>query len=749
MEKQKYYITTAIAYTSGKPHIGNTYEVVLADAIARYKRQQGYDVFFQTGTDEHGQKIELKAEEAGITPKEFVDNVSGEIKRIWDLMNTSYDKFIRTTDEDHEAQVKKIFKKLYDQGDIYKGAYEGMYCTPCESFWTESQLVDGKCPDCGRECKPAKEEAYFFKMSKYADRLIEHINTHPEFIQPVSRKNEMMNNFLLPGLQDLCVSRTSFKWGIPVDFDPKHIVYVWLDALTNYITGIGYDCDGNSTELFNKNWPADLHLIGKDIIRFHTIYWPIFLMALDLPLPKQVFGHPWLLQGDGKMSKSKGNAVDPFDALETYGADAIRWYFYINSAPWLPNRFHGKAVIEGQRKFMGTLWNIYAFFVLYANIDEFDATKHELRKAEELPTMDRWLLSRLNTLITTVDNYLADYCIPEAARALQNFVDEMSNWYVRRCRERFWAQGMSQDKIDAYMTLYTALVTVSKLAAPMIPFMTEDIYRNLVCSVDKSAPESVHLCDYPVADAAYVDKALEERMNEALNIVVLGRAARNGANIKNRQPLGKMFVRADEALGGEYAEIVRDELNVKELEFVDGEADFVSYSFKPQLKTVGPKYGRFLGKIKEHLASLDGSAAKKELDENGALKFSVDGNEIELGVDDLLIDSVQKEGSFAVSDYGITVAIDTNLTPELIEEGFVREIISKIQTMRKEADFDVMDKIVLYTGENEKLNGIIKKNAESIKHDVLADEIVYSLGGDSSKEWNINGEKMTLGVSKK
>ena len=449
------------------------------------------------------------------------------------------------------------------------------------------------------------------------------------------------------------------------------------------------------------------------------------------------------------MSKSKGNAVDPFDALNAYGADAVRWYFYTNSAPWLPNRFHGKAVIEGQRKFMGTLWNIYAFFVLYANIDEFDASKHELRKAEELPTMDRWLLSRLNTLITTVDNYLADYCIPEAARALQNFVDEMSNWYVRRCRERFWAQGMSSDKTDAYMTLYTALVTVSKLAAPMIPFMTEDIYRNLVCSVDESAPESVHLCDYPVADAAYIDKALEERMNEALNIVVLGRAARNGANIKNRQPLGKMFVRADEVLGGEYAEIIRDELNVKELEFVDGEADFVSYSFKPQLKTVGPKYGRFLGKIKEHLSSLDGSAAKKELDENGALKFDIDGNEIELGVDDLLIDSVQKEGSFAVSDYGITVAIDTNLTPELIEEGFVREIISKIQTMRKEADFDVMDKIVLYTGDNAKLNGIIEKNAESIKHDVLADEIVYSLGGDSAKEWNINGEKMTLGVSKK
>ena len=333
MEKQKYYITTAIAYTSGKPHIGNTYEAVLADAIARYKRLEGYDVFFQTGTDEHGQKIELKAEEAGITPKEFVDNVSGEIKNIWDLMNTSYDKFIRTTDEDHEKQVQKIFKKMYAKGDIYKGHYEGMYCTPCESFFTESQLVDGKCPDCGRPCVPAKEEAYFFKMSKYADRLIEHIKTHPEFIQPESRKNEMMNNFLLPGLQDLCVSRTSFKWGIPVDFDPKHVVYVWLDALTNYITGIGYDCDGDSTEQFNKLWPADLHLIGKDIIRFHTIYWPIFLMSLDLPLPKQVFGHPWLLQGDGKMSKSKGNVLYADELIDFFGVDAVR-YFVLHEMPF-------------------------------------------------------------------------------------------------------------------------------------------------------------------------------------------------------------------------------------------------------------------------------------------------------------------------------------------------------------------------------------------------------------------------------
>ena len=333
MDKKKYYITTAIAYASGKPHIGNTYEAILADSIARFKRQQGYDVFFQTGTDEHGQKIELKAAEAGVTCKEFVDNVAGEIKSIWDLMNTSYDKFIRTTDDYHEKQVQKIFKKLYDQGDIYKGYYEGMYCTPCESFFTESQLVDGKCPDCGRPVTPAKEEAYFFRMSKYAQRLIDHINTHPEFIQPVSRKNEMMNNFLLPGLQDLCVSRTSFKWGIPVDFDPKHVVYVWLDALTNYITGIGYDCDGENTEQFKKDWPADLHLIGKDIIRFHTIYWPIFLMALDLPLPKQIFGHPWLLQGDGKMSKSKGNVLYADQLVDFFGVDAVR-YFVLHEMPF-------------------------------------------------------------------------------------------------------------------------------------------------------------------------------------------------------------------------------------------------------------------------------------------------------------------------------------------------------------------------------------------------------------------------------
>ncbi len=503
-------------------------------------------------------------------------------------------------------------------------------------------------------------------------------------------------------------------------------------------------------DLFKQQFPAEFISEAVDQTRgwFYSLLAISTLLFNEAPYKNViVLGHVQDENGQ-KMSKSKGNAVDPFDALNAYGADAVRWYFYTNSAPWLPNRFHGKAVVEGQRKFMGTLWNIYAFFVLYANIDEFDATKYQLEKPENLPTMDRWLLSKLNTLVTTVDNYLADYCIPEAARALQSFVDEMSNWYVRRCRERFWAQGLEQDKINAYMTLYTALVTVSKLAAPMIPFMSEDIYRNLVCNIDKDAPESVHLCDYPTANEEYIDKSLEENMEAALNIVVLGRAARNGANIKNRQPLGKMFVQAANALSDEFAEIIEDELNVKTLEFVGEDADFVSYSFKPQLKTVGPKYGRFLGKIKEYLASIDGTAGKKELDENGAIRFSVDGNEIELTVDDLLIDSVQKDGSFAVSDYGVTIAIDTNLTDELIEEGFVREIISKIQTMRKEAGFDVMDRIKVYTDNNEKLNAIMLRNKEEISGDVLADDIVCNEVNGYSKEWNINGEKMTLGVEK-
>ena len=467
-DKPKYYITTAIAYTSGKPHIGNTYEIVLADAIARYKRSQGYDVFFQTGTDEHGQKSELKAEEAGVTPKEFVDNVSGEIKRIWDLMNTSYDKFIRTTDDYHEKEVQKIFKKLYDQGDIYKGHYEGMYCTPCESFFTESQLVDGKCPDCGRPVQPAKEEAYFFKMSKYADRLIEYINTHPEFIQPVSRKNEMMNNFLLPGLQDLCVSRTSFKWGIPVDFDPKHVVYVWLDALTNYITGIGYHCDGESDEMFNKNWPADLHLIGKDIIRFHTIYWPIFLMALGLPLPKQVFGHPWLLQGDGKMSKSKGNVIYADELVDFFGVDAVR-YFVLHEMP-----FENDGVISWElmverlnSDLANTLGNLVNRTISMTN-KYFGGTVTDKGVAEEV---DADLKAVTENTPKAVEAKMNELRVADAITEIFNLF-KRCNKYIDETMP--WALAKEEDKKDRLETvLWNLIQSISEGAKLLESFMPE------------------------------------------------------------------------------------------------------------------------------------------------------------------------------------------------------------------------------------------------------------------------------------
>ena len=467
-DKPKYYITTAIAYTSGKPHIGNTYEIVLSDAIARYKRSQGYDVFFQTGTDEHGQKIELKAEEAGVTPKEFVDNVSGEIKRIWDLMNTSYDKFIRTTDDYHEKEVQKIFKKLYDQGDIYKGHYEGMYCTPCESFFTESQLVDGKCPDCGRPVQPAKEEAYFFKMSKYADRLIEYINTHPEFIQPVARKNEMMNNFLLPGLQDLCVSRTSFKWGIPVDFDPKHVVYVWLDALTNYITGIGYHCDGESDEMFNKNWPADLHLIGKDIIRFHTIYWPIFLMALGLPLPKQVFGHPWLLQGDGKMSKSKGNVLYADELVDFFGVDAVR-YFVLHEMP-----FENDGVISWElmverlnSDLANTLGNLVNRTISMTN-KYFGGTVTDKGVAEEV---DADLKAVTENTPKAVEAKMNELRVADAITEIFNLF-KRCNKYIDETMP--WALAKEEDKKDRLETvLWNLIQSISEGAKLLESFMPE------------------------------------------------------------------------------------------------------------------------------------------------------------------------------------------------------------------------------------------------------------------------------------
>lgn len=468
MSKKPYYITTAIAYTSGKPHIGNTYEIVLADSIARYKRLQGYDVRFQTGTDEHGQKIELKAAEAGITPKEFVDNVAGEIRRIWDLMNTSYDKFIRTTDEYHEKQVQKIFKKLYDKGDIYKGHYEGMYCTPCESFWTESQLVDGKCPDCGREVKPAREEAYFFRMSKYADRLIDYINEHPEFIQPVSRKNEMMNNFLLPGLQDLCVSRTSFKWGIPVDFDDKHVVYVWLDALTNYITGLGYDADGNNDELYAKYWPADLHLIGKDIIRFHTIYWPIFLMALDLPLPKQVFGHPWLLQGDGKMSKSKGNVIYADDLVDFFGVDAVR-FFVLHEMP-----FDNDGVITWElmverlnSELANTLGNLVNRTISMSN-KYFGGVVENKGVAE---AVDDDLKNTILEEAKKVDAKMNDLRVADAITEIFN-IFKRCNKYIDETMP--WALAKDETKKDRLATvLYNLVEGISIGAELLFPFMPE------------------------------------------------------------------------------------------------------------------------------------------------------------------------------------------------------------------------------------------------------------------------------------
>lgn len=473
MDKQKYYITTAIAYTSGKPHIGNTYEIVLADAIARYKRSQGYDVFFQTGTDEHGQKIELKAEEAGVTPKEFVDGVAGQIQTIWDLMNTSYDKFIRTTDADHEKQVQKIFKKLYDQGDIYKGYYEGMYCTPCESFFTESQLVDGKCPDCGREVQPAKEEAYFFKMSKYADRLIEHINSHPEFIQPVSRKNEMMNNFLLPGLQDLCVSRTSFKWGIPVDFDPEHVVYVWLDALTNYITGIGYDCGGESTEQFKKDWPADLHLIGKDIIRFHTIYWPIFLMALDLPLPKQIFGHPWLLQGDGKMSKSKGNVLYADELVDFFGVDAVR-YFVLHEMPFENDGVisWGLMVERMNSDLANTLGNLVNRTISMTN-KYFDGvvTDKKVADDEDAKAVDADLRAVTENTPKAVEAKMDELRVADAITEIFNLF-KRCNKYIDETMP--WALAKDEDKKDRLETvLYNLLESIKAGAVLLESFMPD------------------------------------------------------------------------------------------------------------------------------------------------------------------------------------------------------------------------------------------------------------------------------------
>ena len=542
------------------------------------------------------------------------------------------------------------------------------------------------------------------------------------------------------------ITITCPKCGKPMHRVPE-VIDCWFDSGAMPFAQHHYPFENK--DLFEQQFPADFISEAVDQTRgwFYSLLAESTLLFNKAPYKNViVLGHVQDENGQ-KMSKSKGNAVDPFDALETYGADAIRWYFYVNSAPWLPNRFHGKAVQEGQRKFMGTLWNTYAFFVLYANIDEFDATKYTL-EYDKLPVMDKWLLSKLNTVVKAVDENLENYRIPETARALQEFVDDMSNWYVRRSRERFWAKGMEQDKINAYMTLYTALVTISKAAAPMVPFMTEDIYQNLVRSLDKNAPESIHLCDFPEVKEEWIDKELEQNMDNLLKAVVMGRACRNTANIKNRQPIGKMFVKAPFELSEFYKEIIADELNVKEVVFTDDVREFTSYSFKPQLKTVGPKYGKFLGGIKETLSKLDGNKAMDELKEKGALTFEVNGQEIVLTEDDLLIDMAQMEGYVSEADNDVTVVLDTNLTPELIEEGFVREIISKIQTMRKEAGFEVMDKIQISLADNQVIEGIFRVHEKEIKSEVLAENVVYNELSGYTKEWKINSENVKLGVEK-
>ncbi len=660
----------------------------------------------------------------------------------------------------------------------------------------DAPLFEHSYPHCWRCDTPLiyyARESWFIKMTAVKDDLIRNNNTInwiPESIGK-GRFGDWLEN-----VQDWGISRNRY-WGTPLNIwececghqhsigsieelksmsdncpDDIELHRPFIDAVTIRCPECGkemrrvpevIDCWFDSgampfaqhhypfenKEIFEKQFPANFISEAVDQTRgwFYSLLAISTLIFNKAPYKNViVLGHVQDENGQ-KMSKSKGNAVDPFEALEKYGADAIRWYFYINSAPWLPNRFHGKVVIEGQRKFMGTLWNTYAFFVLYANIDEFDATKYTL-EYDKLSVMDKWLLSKLNTMVKTVDDNLANYRIPESARALQDFVDDMSNWYVRRSRERFWAKGMPQDKINAYMTLYTALVTVAKAAAPMIPFMTEDIYQNLVRNIDKNAPESIHLCDYPAVEEGYIDPELEANMDEVLDIVVLGRACRNSANIKNRQPIGKMYVKAGKELPKFYQEIVADELNVKEVEFTDDVRDFTSYSFKPQLKTVGPKYGKMLGGIKAALAEVDGNAAMDEINETGALKLQVNGQEITLFREDLLIDAAQMEGYMSESDRGVTVVLDTNLSEELLEEGFVREIISKIQTMRKEADFEVTDRIrVTYEG-SEKAESIFEKYSDTIAGEVLADAITKAAPAGYTKDWKINGEAVSLGVER-
>ena len=652
-------------------------------------------------------------------------------------------------------------------------------------------------PHCWRCDKPLiyyARESWYIKETAVKDDLIRNNNT-VNWI-PESIGSGRFGNWL-ENIQDWAISRNRY-WGTPLNIwececghrecigsraelaekagDPKaaevELHRPYIDAVTIKCPECGkdmhrvpevLDCWFDSgampfaqhhypfenKEVFEKQFPAKFISEAVDQTRgwFHSLMAESTLLFNKAPYENViVLGHVQDENGQ-KMSKSKGNAVDPFDALETYGADAIRWYFYTASAPWIPKKFSGKLVLEGQRKFMGTLWNTYAFFVLYANIDNFDATKYTL-EYDKLPVMDKWILSKMNTMVKDVDNNLGNYRIPEAARVLQDFVDDLSNWYVRRSRERFWAKGMEQDKINAYMTLYHALVTIAKTAAPMIPFMTEDIYQNLVRSVDKDAPESIHLCDFPTVNEAWIDKDLEADMKELLEIVVLGRACRNTANIKNRQPIGTMYVKAEKKMSEFYTDIIADELNVKEVKFADDVESFISYSFKPQLRTVGPKYGKLLGGIRQALTDINGTAAMNELRTNGVLKLDINGNDVELTEEDLLIETAQTEGYVSESDGETSVVLDTNLTPELIEEGFVREIISKIQTMRKEAGFEVMDKIVVYAHGNDKIQDVMKAHEDEIKSEVLADEMVLGETDGYVKEWNINKEAVTMGVKK-
>lgn len=700
------------------------------------------------------------------------------------------------------------FVQLVDEkGEMTKETpWEGTFCKQADpmvlkdledrGLLFEAPLFEHSYPHCWRCDTPLiyyARESWFIKMTAVKEDLIRNNNTInwiPESIGK-GRFGDWLEN-----VQDWGISRNRY-WGTPLNIwececghmhsigsveelksmsdncpDEIELHRPYIDAVTIRCPKCGkemhrvpevIDCWFDSgampfaqhhypfenKELFEAQFPADFISEAVDQTRgwFYSLLAISTLIFNKAPYKNViVLGHVQDEKGQ-KMSKSKGNAVDPFKALELYGADAIRWYFYVNSAPWLPNRFHGKAVQEGQRKFMGTLWNTYAFFVLYANIDEFDATKYSL-EYDKLSVMDKWLLSKLNTLIQTVDDNLANYRIPESARALQDFVDDMSNWYVRRSRERFWAKGMEQDKINAYMTLYTALVTVSKVAAPMIPFMTEEIYRNLVCSIDSAAPESIHLCDFPVANVDWIDKELENNMENLLDVVVLGRACRNTANIKNRQPIGKMFVKAGFTLPEFYQNIITDELNVKEIAFTQDVRDFTSYTFKPQLKTVGPKYGKLLNGIRKALTELDGNKAMDELKAAGVLALDIDGNKVELSEEDLLIDTAQTEGYVSESDNEVTVVLDTNLTPELIEEGFVREMISKIQTMRKEAGFEVMDRINVYISDNLVLEGIIRCHESEIKDEVLADRIVLNEIKGYEKEWKINTEDVKMGVER-